>query len=61
MANEKPVPQPKPKTQSVRALTTIHYGGTVIEAGDAFDIRTPDVAQLLEVNAVELLEAPAAA
>ncbi len=47
-------------TQTVKALVPVNYDLANKEPGEVFEVRTADLDQLLEVNAVELAEAPAA-
>lgn len=44
-------------TQTVKALVPVNYDHTMQEPGDTFDVRAEDLDQLLEVNAVELVDA----
>ena len=49
--------------QPVKALVPVNYDETRYEAGETFAVRAEDLDQLLEVNAVEVVEstdAPAA-
>lgn len=50
-------------TQAVKALVPVSYDHALQEPGDTFEVRTEDLDQLLEVKAVEVVdaaEAPAA-
>jgi hypothetical protein len=55
--------RPAQAAQTVKALVPVSYDHAMQEPGDTFEVRTEDLDQLLEVNAVELVdaaEAPAA-
>lgn len=47
-------------TQAVKAETPITYDGEAIATGKTFDVRAADLAQLLAVNAVTIVESTAA-
>ncbi len=42
-------------TKTVTALVPVQYDNVSVEVGDSFDCREADLAQLLQVNAVEVV------
>ncbi|MCX7258000.1 MAG: hypothetical protein NTZ64_15135 [Polaromonas sp.] len=52
-----PTQETAPTAQRVTALTPIEYDQESIAVGDVFEVRQKDLQQLLDVSAVELVQA----